>query len=1192
ERSAWGPDIDFAKRLQEAAESGQIWVGASTYRLTSRAFDFERPVDIEVKGTDKRQTAYPVLRVRERPEKLRGIEGLRARMIGREREFADLKEAADNLISGKGSIVSITGEAGLGKSRLALELKEYLKDKEVNWYEGRSISIGQTISYWPFLDILRTYLNLSDADSESEVARKLKESMTDLFPQRWEDILPFLGHLLSIRFGDELDDKLAYFTPEQIRHQTLMRLRDVFTAIARRKPLMLILEDLHWADDLSLDLVSLLMDELAANPLMLLCIYRPEREHRCWQISDVASRKCLERYTEITLKQLSAVQSRQLVESLLEIENIPKPTKDMILTKSEGNPFFIEEVIRSLIDRDLVYREEDRWKARREIEDIDVPDTIQSVLLSRVDRLEAETKYVLQCASVIGRLFRYRLLDHLAQRERALEEHLSQLEEKDLVYEERTVPEPEYAFKHALTQEATYQGILERRRSEFHKRVADGIENLYRERIEEFYEELAHHHKLGGNDEKAIEYLLKSGVKAAGQFASHDALRYFDQAEELLEKSTRPHRKEKAMLYENRGAVLQWVGRWTEALKEYEEALRWCDEPHDRAEIYRKMGWLENAEMGDKVRALKHLQLGLKELPEDDKSPQRVRLEHDIAQTEGWERYSWKNSLLRCQRIAKIAEEMGYQRELAILCASIEYCQSYLGNYSDEYGQKAIAIAEELGDPPTLARVYFIMGDVRLGGRAGRHWTEQSIPYYLHAIEISERIGDVQTQAMGWCWLNMAYGRLGQSETAFESLEKALDISARTKSIFPLLWASRIMWSYGSRGQEDMVISTFSRVMRTFASLDIDEESQAWSLIMNGNEDMYTVYQTFQSSYRSLGKESEFPNIARKTLETLLENVNSRPQRAWYHSELMNLQLELGDIPSAESHAKKVTSIVEKMGSPGCMTRLYPAYLLLGEIEEANGLAYRFLVNRPRRNLPFLSKIEITYRQFGQSEAFEQLCEWIKREQGEELKKTGINQLLLKPVEYPGDFRRPEFEDSFNLNSLSPPWEWLDTEGVSSYFLHHEPDCIEISAARDSALGYGDYSAPRLSQPISGDLAIETRMGGEKLGGLFVWKDENVVTFQRWIWRYVQFIDIVLTNREMIAGRGLLDAESLILRLERKGNLFRAYCSSDGENWYSCGWTEMEMDEPVRVGIFASCPGDAPQAVTSFDYVKIFRGEG
>jgi len=1186
EVSAYGHDINLAKRMQEAAGPGQIFIGAGTYRLSRRTFDFNQLGETAIKGMESPVPIYEVLNIKERPEKLRGIEGLRARMIGREREFSDLKEAADSLISGRGGIVSVIGEAGLGKSRLALELREYLKDKGVTQYEGRSISIGQTVSYWPFMDILRAYLGLGDASSEVEVAGKLKESMMELFPNRWEDVLPFLGHLLSIKFGDELDDRLSYFTPEQVRHQTLMRLRDIFIAISRSEPLLLILEDLHWADDLSLDLISLLMDELTANPLMLLCIYRPEREHRCWQIGDIASRKCLESYTEIRLRKLSTVQGRELVESLLTIDNLPKATKDMILRKSEGNPFFIEEVIRFLIDGDLVYREDDRWKARDGIGDIDVPDTIQSVLLSRVDRLEGETRYILQCASVIGRLFRYRLLKHLSQHEQDLEDHLSQLEQRDLVYEERTVPELEYAFKHALTQESTYQGILERQRREFHQRIADGIEALYQERIEDFYEELAHHHKLGGNEEKAIEYLLKSGVKAAGNFLNQDALRYLNQAEELLEKSTEPHRKEKAMLYEKRGEVLQWIGRWIEAIKGYEEALQWCDGPHDRAEIYQKIGWLECEEIQDKMSAIEHMKLGLEELPEDDMSVQRVRLEHDIAWASAGGGDSVENMLLRCQQAAKISEEMGYRRELAILRAAIERWQSSLGNYSDEHGQKAIAVAEELGDLPTLAWIYWTMGGMNLCIRRGRQWTQQSIRYLLLAAEISERIGDIQTQATTWSLLGLAYRELGQDERAMESWEKALDIAIGTRSVLPLLFSSEVMEVYGRRGREDMVISTFSRIMGAFVSLEIDEEYQAWALFRGtGRDDIYTVYRVFRESYCSMGRESEFSNIAREVLTDLLRNVNSRPQRAWYHTQLMDVNLELGDVCSANNHAKEVVSIVEEMGQADCMTRLYPAYLLLGDVCAANGLAYRFLGNLYTRKF---SETELTYRRFGQAEAFERLCERIERERGKELSDAGVNQICLKPVRYPEDFPRTEFVDGFESGSLSPSWEWLDPEGISSYALHHDPNCLEISAAGGSELGYGFHNAPGLSQPISGDFAIETRMGGDKSGGLLVSKDENIITLQRRLhWRGSG--RIMLTDRAIAADGGSLDAESLILRLERKDDMLRAYCSGDGQNWYICGWIEIEMEDPVQVGIFGSCPEGTPQAVTSFDYVKIFR---
>lgn len=338
EYTAYGTDIVLAKRLQESAQPGQILVGPGTHRLIRRMFDFETLASINLKGFSQPVTAYSVKGIKTHPEKLRGIEGLRARMIGREHEFSELKEAVDEWLNGHGQIVSVIGEAGIGKSRLVSELKTYLGSVESDrqYLEGRCVSIGQPINYWPFLDILRTYFGLGEDDDSITIASKVTDAANRIFPESAEEALPFLGNLLSIRFGNELDSRLKFATPEQIRHQTLMQLRDMFRTLAEKQPLLLILEDLHWADSLSLDLISLLMDELAHTPLMLLCVYRPEKEHPVSHLSNQAQRKCLDRYTEIMLRKLSTIESRQLVEELLIIDNLPENIKKLILDKSEG----------------------------------------------------------------------------------------------------------------------------------------------------------------------------------------------------------------------------------------------------------------------------------------------------------------------------------------------------------------------------------------------------------------------------------------------------------------------------------------------------------------------------------------------------------------------------------------------------------------------------------------------------------------------------------------------------------------------------------------------------------------------------------------------------------------------------------------------------------------------------------------
>ena len=556
EISAYGADINLAKRLQETAQPGQILVGEGTHRFTRRAFDFEHLASLTLKGIAEPVSAYAALKPLPRPEKIRGIEGLRAELIGRDEELTKLKDALLDVLQGHGQMVSLIGEAGVGKSRLVAELKEFALQSMAQagtrhdvslrtpstplWLEGRCLSLGVTAGYWPFIDIFRDYFGWGSDESdrargESIIAR-LEELVTqgDLSKARLEEIGPLLGHLLSVQFGNDWDEQLSDASPEQIKRRTFMAIRDFFLALCKRQPLVLVLEDLHWADSLSLDLISLLMETLTLAPVLLLCVYRPEHEHKSWHLATIASQKCPERYTEIHLRELTPQQGRRLVESLLTIDRLPASVKELILEKSQGNPFFVEEVIRSLINAGMIYQEGDMWRAREGIESVTVPESIQSIILSRIDRLEQELRYVLQSASVIGRLFRRRLLERVTQQETELERDLWELEDHELIYQERTIPEEEYSFYHVLTQETVYQNILARRRASFHQQVAAAMEMLYQDALDEYYEQLAYHYDKGGDVQKAIEYLFKAGEKAKRSYANEEAIAHLTRGLELL----------------------------------------------------------------------------------------------------------------------------------------------------------------------------------------------------------------------------------------------------------------------------------------------------------------------------------------------------------------------------------------------------------------------------------------------------------------------------------------------------------------------------------------------------------------------------------------------------------------------------------------------------------------------------------
>lgn len=569
EYTAYGTDIVVAKRLEETADTGQILVSSETHRFTQRAFAFENLSPLSLKGFDMPVIAHSVIRPLENPRKLRGIEGLTSRLIGREVEFASLVGAIDALANEQmGQIVTVVGEAGIGKSRLVQELREMFQSHDqLQWLEGRCISIGQPMSFWPFIDILRTELGISSQDSEEDVADKLIGHINDLFGEDAQRIIPYVGQVLSAKLPEAYQEQIRYAAPEQIRHQTLLRMQEMFIALAHRHPLVLILEDLHWADELSLDLLWVLLDVLETTPLMLVCVYRPQREHRSWQIDGIASSRHRDRCTSIRLNPLTSQQSQQMVQSLLAIESLPAETEAVILQRTEGNPFFVEEVIRSLIDQGEIFQEAGGWKAKASITQINVPDTIQSVILSRIDRLQDEVKYVLKCASVIGCVFQERLLAYLSGQQALLSDRLDELESNELVYRERILPELEYAFKHALTQETTYQGLLEQQRHLFHERVAEGIEIIYQHQVEEYYEQLAYHYSRSENQAKATEYLTKAGQKTAGRYANEEALDYFNQALDLAESDVYDE------ILKHRAELFLELYRGMEAADDYERLL-------------------------------------------------------------------------------------------------------------------------------------------------------------------------------------------------------------------------------------------------------------------------------------------------------------------------------------------------------------------------------------------------------------------------------------------------------------------------------------------------------------------------------------------------------------------------------------------------------------------------------------------
>ncbi len=527
-----GDIVNLASRLEGASKGGQILVGADTYRLTASLFEFITMAPISVKGKVEPVVVYRLIRAKAGLGSAHGLEsrGLFSPLVGRKREFDAIKSRIHALEKGQGSIVSVIGDAGLGKSRLMAELRR--SSQGVQWLEGKTLSYGQSISYWPFREILRSYGEISDDDSELQVWQKLEDKVVTLFPDMALDILPYLASLLAVEVRGKYEERIKYLDGDALGTRIFLAMRLFMERLARSSPLVIVFEDLHWIDLSSTELLEYLLPLVREVPLLMVGVSRPDPDAASSYLQKICSQEYADCYTELRLSQLSQSESEQLVSNLVAIDVLPGRVREILTQKAEGNPFFIEEIIRNLLDIGAILRDPatGRWHITAKIETVHIPDTVEGVLMARIDRLDEEIKQTLRMSSVIGRSFLYRVLRAMDQADSALDTHLEYLQQVELIREKQIYPELEYIFKHALAQEATYESILLQKRRDLHGRVADAIETLFGERLDEFYSLLAYHYARAENWAKAQEYLFKSGDQAGRIAADAEALANYQQA--------------------------------------------------------------------------------------------------------------------------------------------------------------------------------------------------------------------------------------------------------------------------------------------------------------------------------------------------------------------------------------------------------------------------------------------------------------------------------------------------------------------------------------------------------------------------------------------------------------------------------------------------------------------------------------
>ncbi len=779
--TAIGDVVNLASRIETAAGPDVILVSDTVYRQVRNLFDFEAVAPLQLKGVTHPVMAHRVLGTKSNPGSMRGIEGLYAPMIGRDGELERLQQTINAMTSEKlGRFVAVSGEAGIGKSRLISEFKSFLSQLPVQVAEGYSLIYRKGVAYWIFQDLLLRLLEVDAETPKVECQARLRGRVTRALPEQADEILPYLEHLLSLPLSDpKAARRIEYLAADQLRQQIFLAVRELILAEARQKPVVLILEDLHWADNGSLELLDFLLELPLKNPIVIVAVSRSFADAKLAEIKKRAGDQLRLRFTDLPLKSLSPDQSDRLLSQLLAIYNMPESLRNHIVQRAAGIPLYIEEILRMLIDRNLLQREDGHWQFVNKVDlnTLGVPDTLEGLILTRFDHLELFQRHVLKVASVIGRAFTrsiiFDCLPTLTSDE--INRSLTVLLDREFILLDPS-PGGEYMFKHVLVSDTIYSTLLKRERKELHGRVAETIEKLFADRLEEQIDVLARHYFWSRSKDRALHYLILAGQKAARNYNTSQSRKYFEDALSLL-PDVKHSNQQAHQVHVGLGDALALAGDYPKARTAFERAAQvLARDENANAEtacsLQRKIG-MTYERQGDYDQALVCLGAASRTLLQAGlDSPAELS---QILNDTGWIHFRRSNLdeaekyLAQAQELAEKAARLDVISSIYNRLGGVHYQQDHLKQAHD-FVVKSIAIREEIGDILGVARSYNNLGNLcwKLGS-----WDE-ALDNFKRSAELQAKLGDEE----GIIILNNNLGLLqidrGYMDEARQYLEDAL----------------------------------------------------------------------------------------------------------------------------------------------------------------------------------------------------------------------------------------------------------------------------------------------------------------------------------------------------------------------------------------------------------------------------------
>jgi class 3 adenylate cyclase/tetratricopeptide (TPR) repeat protein len=881
--TAVGDTTNLASRMQNMAEPGIILISESTHRLIRDYFEFKSLGKVMVKGKEKPQESFELIKTAEITTRLEAAvtKGL-TRYVGRRNSMNSLMEAYTRMEDGSGQVIGIVGEAGVGKSRFLFEFRNRILQDQFTYYEGRCLHYGGTMPYIPILDILRSAFNIKKDDREYIIKEKIEAKIAQLRMDLAETIPP-IQDLLSLKVNDE---NYINLEPNQKKNRTFETIRNLLIRESHNNLLIVAIEDLHWIDKISEELLDYLIGWLTNARILMILLYRPEFTHQ-WGSKSY--------YNRIGLGHLTVKSSAELVEAILTGSEVVPEIKELILNRATGNPLYMEEVTQTLIENGSIRKKDAQYILSQKPSEVQVPDTIQGIIAARMDRLDENLKRIMQVASVIGREFAFPVLQAITGIEEDLKSHLLNLQRLELIYEKTLFPELEYIFKHALTQEVAYNSLLQQRRKEIHEQIGRAIETLYPDRLEEHYELLAHHYGRSGNIDKTIYYLELSNQKAQKIVALVEAKAYFEEALAHLKSlpKTEENRERLVSLLVRQDILFEQLFEFKDyhdLLTGFESMVVRLGNPKLMGAYFLRMGGCEH-HLGSTDQAIHNLTKAAK-LCESNGNAEHAGEAYTFlvwahtVKGEYIQALAFKDDALRM-----IGQWFNPRNLVRGLCAAT-WAYAGLGRWDEAIGdgEKAMKVAEEysLNDFICLAAAFLSLTYTHKGD-------------YDKALENGElavqKAPTPFVKALGQRALGLALCRAGDTSKGIEFLEAALSIhhNSLRYSTSTKCCLGEGYWLAGEDGKARQILEDI---------LEILEPSESRRGV----------------AYRLLGEIAlnDNPTKAAHHFEksiTLFKEINAENELALAYAGYGRLHRKQGQIKQAREYLSKAIEIFERLGT-------------------------------------------------------------------------------------------------------------------------------------------------------------------------------------------------------------------------------------------------------------------------------------